>query len=53
MTLPYFATPRRLRQVQRGRELLVAHALGCHIFNGVECLRGAHHSGMQDACWNN
>ena len=34
---------RRLRQAQRCRDLLVAHASSCHLFNGVQSLCGADH----------
>ena len=37
---------RRLRQAQRGRNLLGARASGCHLFNlfnGEEFLHGTHH----------
>ena len=40
---------RRLRQNQRGRDLLVDHASGCHLFAGKEFLYLQDHSCCQNA----
>ena len=39
----------RLRQAQRGRDLLVARASGCHFFDGKEFLCGQDHSRCENA----
>ena len=40
---------RRLRQPQRVRDLLAAHASDCHLFNGVHFLCGKDHSRCEHA----
>ena len=39
----------RLRQAQRGRDLLAARAGGCHFFDGKEFLCGQDHSRCENA----
>ena len=40
--------PLRCRQAQRGRDLLVAHANGCHFFDGKEFLCGQDRPGGEN-----
>ena len=39
----------RLRQAQRGRDLLVSHAKASHLFDGKEFLCGQDHSRCENA----
>ena len=40
--------PRRLRQAQRGRDLVDAHASGCQSFDGKEFVCGQNHLGSEN-----